>query len=120
MRNCKEVDPKSCTEYSCQQCEACDPCPGILSSEQETPISEHNEEQEQQVSPYNLALFCPERTERAFCMNASIERVDQMMEEGLLEEVKALKERGCHTGNGIHAGTWIQRDPGLSGRRISS
>ena len=78
-----------------------------------TPISEHNEEQKQQTSPYNLAYFVL-TAPREILYERIDRRVDQMMEEGLLEEVKSLRERG------LHAGAWLQRDPCLSGGRISS
>ena len=60
-----------------------------------TPISEHNEEQKQQTSPYNLAYFVL-TAPREILYERIDRRVDQMMEEGLLEEVKSLRERGCH------------------------
>lgn len=62
-----------------------------------TPISEHNEEQKQQTSPYNLAYFVL-TAPREILYERIDRRVDQMMEEGLLEEVKSLRERGCHCG----------------------
>lgn len=62
-----------------------------------TPISEHNEEQKQQMSPYNLAYFVL-TAPREILYERIDRRVDQMMEEGLLEEVKSLRERGCHRG----------------------
>ena len=62
-----------------------------------TPISEHNEEQKQQTSPYNLAYFVL-TAPREILYERIDRRVDQMMEEGLLEEVKSLRERGCHLG----------------------
>ena len=62
-----------------------------------TPISEHNEEQKQQPSPYNLAYFVL-TAPREILYERIDRRVDQMMEEGLLEEVKSLRERGCHRG----------------------
>ena len=62
-----------------------------------TPISEHNEEQKQQTSPYNLAYFVM-IAPREILYERIDRRVDQMMEEGLLEEVKSLRERGCHRG----------------------
>ena len=62
-----------------------------------TPISEHNEEQKKQVSPYNLAYFVL-NAPREILYERIDRRVDQMMEEGLLEEVKSLRERGCHRG----------------------
>lgn len=62
-----------------------------------TPISEHNEEQKQQVSPYNLAYFVL-TAPREILYERIDRRVDQMMAEGLLDEVKSLKQRGCHRG----------------------
>ena len=62
-----------------------------------TPISEHNEEQKQQMSPYNLAYFVL-TAPREILYERIDRRVDHMMEEGLLEEVKSLRERGCHRG----------------------
>lgn len=62
-----------------------------------TPISEHNEEQKQQTSPYNLAYFVL-TAPREILYERIDRRVDQMMEEGLLEEVKSLRERGYHRG----------------------
>ena len=62
-----------------------------------TPISEHNEEQKQQTSPYNRAYFVL-TAPREILYERIDRRVDQMMEEGLLEEVKSLRERGCHRG----------------------
>lgn len=62
-----------------------------------TPISEHNEEQKQQTSPYNLAYFVL-TAPREILYERIDRRVDQMMEEGLLEEVKSLRERGCRRG----------------------
>ena len=57
-------------------------------------ISEHNEKERQKESPYRFAYFVlyddRERLyERINC------RVDQMLKEGLVEEVQALKKRGC-------------------------
>ena len=62
-----------------------------------TPISEHNEEQKQQTSPHNLVYFVL-TAPREILYERIDRRVDQMMEEGLLEEVKSLRERGCHRG----------------------
>lgn len=62
-----------------------------------TPISDHNEEQKQQTSPYNLSYFVL-TAPREILYERIDRRVDQMMEEGLLEEVKSLRERGCHRG----------------------
>lgn len=62
-----------------------------------TPISEHNEEQKQQTSPYDLVYFVL-TAPREILYERIDKRVDQMMEEGLVEEVKALRGRGCHRG----------------------
>ena len=61
------------------------------------PISQHNEEQRQKESPYNLAYFVlnDERTRLYERIDA---RVDQMLEEGLVKEVDGLKREGCHRG----------------------
>ena len=59
-----------------------------------TPISEHNEEERKRERAYNACYFVlNDKRERLY---EKIEaRVDQMMEEGLLEEVTRLKEMGC-------------------------
>ena len=62
-----------------------------------TPISEHNEEQKKQTSPYNLAYFVL-TAPREILYERIDRRVDQMMKEGLLEEVESLREHGCHRG----------------------
>ena len=56
-------------------------------------ISEHNREQKAKASPYNFCYFVLNR-DRAALYDSINKRVDQMMEEGLLDEVKALKEAG--------------------------
>ena len=62
-----------------------------------TPISEHNEKQKEQESPYNLAYFVL-NLPRELLYQRIDQRVDKMMEDGLLEEVKALKKDGCRRG----------------------
>lgn len=59
-----------------------------------TKISEHNEKERQKESPYQFAYFvlCDDR---AHLYERIDRRVDQMIEEGLVKEIKALKERGC-------------------------
>lgn len=60
-------------------------------------ISEHNEEQRGKESPYLFAYFVlNEERERLY--ERIDARVDQMMKEGLLEEVEALKEEGLCRG----------------------
>ena len=56
-------------------------------------ISEHNETQRQKESPYHYAYFVL-TDERSRLYERIDQRVDLMMEEGLLDEVCYLKERG--------------------------
>lgn len=56
-------------------------------------ISEHNKEQQQKESPYQFCYLVLNR-DRAKLYETINLRVDQMMEKGLLEEVKSLKARG--------------------------
>lgn len=56
-------------------------------------ISEHNETQRQKESPYNYAYFVL-TGERSRLYERIDRRVDLMMEQGLLDEVRYLKERG--------------------------
>lgn len=60
----------------------------------DSPISAHNEEQRAKESPYAYCYFVlTDSRERLY---AGIEkRVDEMMENGLLEEVRVLRQRGC-------------------------
>ena len=58
-----------------------------------TPISEHNAEERAKQSPYGFAYFV--LTDKRENLYARIDaRVDAMMERGLLDEVKALREMG--------------------------
>ena len=56
-------------------------------------ISEHNETQRQKMSPYNYAYFVL-TDERGWLYERIDRRVDLMMEQGLLDEVRYLKKRG--------------------------
>ena len=56
-------------------------------------ISEHNEQERQKTSPYNFAYFVL-NDDRSRLYRRIDRRIDIMLEEGLVEEVKALKERG--------------------------
>lgn len=58
------------------------------------PISAHNQEQQAKASPYNCAYFVL-NDDRDLLYQRIEERVDQMMAGGLLEEVAALRARGC-------------------------
>lgn len=62
-----------------------------------TPISQHNQEQKEQTTPYNLAYFVL-NAPRDLLYQRIEKRIDEMMEEGLIEEVTALKEKGYHRG----------------------
>lgn len=61
------------------------------------PISEHNEKERKKSSPYQSAYFVL-TDERALLYKQIDNRVERMLESGLLEEVKTLKEMGCHRG----------------------
>lgn len=62
-----------------------------------TPISSHNEEQKERVSPYNLAYFVL-NAPRELLYQRIDKRVDEMVVEGLVQEVEKLKAMGCHKG----------------------
>lgn len=57
-------------------------------------ISEHNEEERMKESPYNFCYFAL-NDKRDLVYDRIDRRVDKMVEEGLVEEVKRLKENGC-------------------------
>lgn len=59
------------------------------------PISKHNKEQRERKAAYNACYFVL-NDEREKIYERIDHRVDKMMEEGLLEEVKQLKNKGCH------------------------
>lgn len=58
-------------------------------------ISDHNEREKQKVSPYNFAYFVL-TDDRANLYRRIDRRVDIMIEQGLVDEVRKLKEMGCH------------------------
>ena len=57
-------------------------------------ISVHNEVQRKKESPYRFYYYVV-NTDRAVLYERIDSRVDQMMEQGLVEEVKKLKAMGC-------------------------
>lgn len=61
------------------------------------PISQHNAEQKQRQSPYQLAYFVLNAPRPLLYERIDL-RVDEMIQEGLVKEVQTLKERGCHRG----------------------
>ena len=57
-------------------------------------VSEHNERERQKESPYQFCYFV--LNDRRECLYERIDqRVDQMIRNGLVQEVQTLKERGC-------------------------
>lgn len=61
-------------------------------------ITEHNEEMRMQSSPYNFAYFCLTR-DRKKLYGGIDRRVDKMIGDGLVDEVKRLKESGLSRDN---------------------
>lgn len=59
-----------------------------------TRISQHNEEQRQKESPYRFAYFVLD-DERARLYERIDWRVDEMISQGLVQEVERLKAQGC-------------------------
>lgn len=60
-------------------------------------ISEHNEKERQKESPYQFAyLVLSDDREKLYARIDN--RVDGMVRQGLVAEVKKLKEMGCHSG----------------------
>ena len=57
-------------------------------------ISEHNKREREKQSPYDLYYYVLTRN-RAALYERIDQRVDIMMEQGLVDEVKRLKEMGC-------------------------
>ncbi|MDO5415738.1 MAG: tRNA (adenosine(37)-N6)-dimethylallyltransferase MiaA [Lachnospiraceae bacterium] len=60
-------------------------------------ISKHNEAERQKESPYDFFYYVV-NTDRSILYERIDRRVDQMIEMGLVEEVRKLKEMGCHRG----------------------
>lgn len=56
-------------------------------------ISEHNEQQKEKESPYNFAYFVL-NDHRELLYERIEQRIDEMLEEGLVDEVKNLKDKG--------------------------
>ena len=60
-------------------------------------ISDHNKEQRENASPYCFAYFVLNDERERIYQNID-RRVDQMLAQGLVEEVQSLREMGCHKG----------------------
>ena len=56
-------------------------------------ISEHNEQERAKESPYNFCYFVLNDDREKLYERINL-RIDQMLEEGLVDEVKALKDKG--------------------------
>ena len=61
------------------------------------PISEHNETQQHRESPYEFRYFVLNDEREKLYQKIEL-RVDEMVQNGLLDEVKHLKEMGYHRG----------------------
>lgn len=62
-----------------------------------TPISSHNQEQKEHQTPYNLAYFVL-NAPRDLLYQRIEARIDEMVQEGLVKEVEALRQMGYHKG----------------------
>lgn len=62
-----------------------------------SPLSAHNEAERQKKSPYLFRYYVLNEP-REILYDRIEKRVDRMLAEGLVEEVAALKARGCHRG----------------------
>ncbi len=62
-----------------------------------TPISAHNEQEKQKESAYNSCYFVL-NDDRARLYERIEQRIDEMVENGLITEVQKLKDMGCHRG----------------------
>lgn len=89
----KQVDPQSAMDIPMQNVKRVIRALEFY-KETKKPISLHNAEQKAKESPYRFAYFVL-NDERSHLYERINERVLLMMQNGLVEEVKALKERGC-------------------------
>lgn len=95
-RMLEEVDPKSAKEIHANNVKR------VIRAlefyhQNHTPISSHNQEQKEHTSPYNLAYFVL-NAPRELLYERIDKRVDEMLEEGLVDEVRRLKEMGYQKG----------------------
>nr|WP_317281975.1 tRNA (adenosine(37)-N6)-dimethylallyltransferase MiaA [uncultured Sellimonas sp.] len=89
----KEVDPKAAQEIHANNVKR---VIRALEFYQQTGkrISEHNEEERKKTSPYQYTYFVL-NDDRQKLYERIERRVDAMLEEGLVDEVRKLKEMGC-------------------------
>lgn len=95
-RMLEEVDPKSAEEIHANNVKRVIRALEFF-HQNHTPISSHNQEQKEHTSPYNLAYFVL-NAPRELLYERIDKRVDEMLEEGLVDEVRRLKEMGYHKG----------------------
>lgn len=88
----KEVDPESAEKIHCHNTKRVIRALEYFHQTGQK-ISEHNEQESRKESPYNFAYFVLNRP-REVLYERIDQRVDQMMEEGLVQEVRKLKDRG--------------------------
>ena len=88
----KEVDPESTEKIHCHNAKRVIRALEYFHQTGQK-ISEHNEQESRKESPYNFAYFVLNRP-REVLYERIDQRVDQMMEEGLVQEVRKLKDRG--------------------------
>lgn len=60
-------------------------------------ISDHNEQEKQKASAYRSCYFVL-NDDRSKLYRRIEERIDEMLDKGLVEEVRSLKDMGCHRG----------------------
>ena len=83
------------------------------------PISLHNQREREKKAAYNSAYFVL-NAPGLFSMSGSTRRVDEMLEDWPGGGSGAPPGPGAaRAEHGFHAGTGLQGDPGLAGRRIS-
>lgn len=92
----EEVDPKSAEEIHANNVKRVIRALEFYHQNQ-SPISTHNQEQKEHTSPYNLAYFVL-NAPRELLYERIDRRVDEMLEEGLVDEVRHLKEMGYQKG----------------------
>lgn len=95
-RMLEEVDPKSAEEIHANNVKR------VIRAlefyhQNHTPISSHNQEQKEHTSPYNLVYFVL-NAPRELLYERIDKRVDEMLKEGLVDEVRHLKEMGYQKG----------------------
>ena len=69
-------------------------------------ISDHNQKQKEKISPYDFTYFVL-TDDRQKLYQRIDERVDEMVEQGLVDEVKKTKIHGMRFFNGVHAGNRV-------------